>query len=228
MSEYYSNEYLNGLPAQREVRLKAWARSRLAAAKYDDQAEAFMAESFEAGGEALGPFKAVGTAGKILKPAVQGAISGFAFFDPHEERLANMIQAWPAVANPITEFMAAKEGEGRLEGRLKSFVPGIARLNPPAKGMKFRGSGREPIVSGIWPRPDPPRKVWQADSLMAYLLPSGAGEAPAPALVIAQGLFSMSVSRAWAWPEAESLATLSANSSTVFWPPGIRPSISSM
>ena len=119
MSEYYSNEYLNGLPAQREVRLKAWARSRLAAAKYGDQAEAFMAESFLAGGEALGPFKAVGTAGKILKPAIQGAISGFAFFDPHEERLANMIQAWPAVANPITEFMAAKEGEGRLEGRLK-------------------------------------------------------------------------------------------------------------
>jgi len=145
MSEYYSNEYLNGQPAERDAHLKAWARSRLAAADSFDPAEALMAESFQVGGEALGPIKAVGTAGKILKPAIQGAISGFAFFDPYEERVSNLIQAWPAVANPVTEFLAAKEDDGRLEGRLKRALE-EAGFGVAAEGAaKLLGSGLRAI-----------------------------------------------------------------------------------
>jgi hypothetical protein len=111
MNENYSNEYLNGLQAERATRLKAWARSRLAAADSFDQ------------------------------PAAQGGISDFAFFDPLKERLSNLIQGVPAVANPVTEFLAAKEDDGRLEGRLKNTLEGLGLGAATEAVAKTLGSG---------------------------------------------------------------------------------------
>jgi len=72
-------------------------------------------------------------AGKITKPLqglnktrafVNGAIADGVAFDPHEERLSDLIQSVPELENPVNEYLAASLEDSNAEGRLKNVVEG--------------------------------------------------------------------------------------------------------
>lgn len=58
------------------------------------------------------------------RAATAGAVADFAVFDGNDERLSNLIQDIPALANPLTEFLAASEDDSEVFGRLKNVVEG--------------------------------------------------------------------------------------------------------
>ena len=53
------------------------------------------------------------------------AATDFVAFDAQEERLSNLIQAFPSVANPVTEYLAADGDDAELEGRFKNTLEGL-------------------------------------------------------------------------------------------------------
>jgi hypothetical protein len=67
----------------------------------------------------------LGRAAKYVTPAVQGAIADLVVFDPHEERFSNLIQQYPMLANPVTEYLAASPDDSSAEGRFKNALEGI-------------------------------------------------------------------------------------------------------
>jgi hypothetical protein len=66
-------------------------------------------------------------AGKVQagRAMLQGAIADFISFDEHEERLSNLIQEFPALKNPVSEYLAADDDDSWLEGRFKNTVEGV-------------------------------------------------------------------------------------------------------
>lgn len=63
--------------------------------------------------------------GKIGSGAVKGFIGDFTVFDENEERLADVINEIPFLANPFTEYLADREDESRAEGRFKNALEGV-------------------------------------------------------------------------------------------------------
>ena len=57
--------------------------------------------------------------GQIAGTAFKSALGDFAVFDENEERLSNIINEVPSLANPVTEFLSAKETDTKAEARLK-------------------------------------------------------------------------------------------------------------
>lgn len=73
--------------------------------------------------------KAIGLAGRAAEIAAgvgAGAFADFAAFDGHEERLSNLIQKYPALQNPITEFLSADPNDGDATARFKNVLEGAA------------------------------------------------------------------------------------------------------
>lgn len=90
---------------------------------------------------ATAPLRAIqpaSTAGRVGKAMAQGAASDFAAFDPHEARLANLIQDQPALQNPVTNYLASSPGDGEAEGRFKNALEGLG-LGALTEGM-FRAT----------------------------------------------------------------------------------------
>lgn len=74
----------------------------------------------------------------------QGAFADAVAFDAHEERLSNMIQG-TSYANAVTEYLAAKEDDGALEGRMKNAIEGAGLglvADSIIKGIKLVKFGR--------------------------------------------------------------------------------------
>lgn len=84
--------------------------------------------------KALQSIKPATTAGKFGKASVQGAVADFTAFDPHEERLANLIQEYPDLQNPVTEFLQADPTDSEAEGRFKNTIEGFG-LGTMAEGF---------------------------------------------------------------------------------------------
>jgi hypothetical protein len=61
----------------------------------------------------------------VTKGAVGASALSYAAIDPTEERLANLIQDVPALANPLTEWLSYDEGDSRVESRLKNAVESL-------------------------------------------------------------------------------------------------------
>lgn len=82
-------------------------------------------------GKLVAPIKVVqklkqaGKAGQAAFEVARGAAVGAVVIDPHEERLSNLIQDYPALENPVTEFLAASEDDSAAMGRLKNALEGI-------------------------------------------------------------------------------------------------------
>ncbi len=74
--------------------------------------------------KATGLFKATG-ASAVRRGVAAGAITDFAFFDPQQERLSNLVQEYPQLSNPITEYLAASPYDGEMEGRMKNVLEGF-------------------------------------------------------------------------------------------------------
>ncbi|MFQ1009925.1 ParB/RepB/Spo0J family partition protein, partial [Gilliamella sp. CG25] len=68
------------------------------------------------------PLKNVGS---WVKGMIAGSVTDFTVFSPHEERLSNLVQEFPELANPITEYLQAKPDDSFAEGRLKNSLEGL-------------------------------------------------------------------------------------------------------
>ena len=68
------------------------------------------------------------TAMKVTKGFVAGGVSDFVSFDGQEKRLSNLMTQFdnPLVNNTITEYLAASDDDGEIEGRLKNVLEGAA------------------------------------------------------------------------------------------------------
>lgn len=66
------------------------------------------------------------TKGQALRRGIMAAaITDFAFFDPHEERLANLLRDNFDLRDPITKFLKADPTDSSLEGRFKNVLEGF-------------------------------------------------------------------------------------------------------
>lgn len=59
-------------------------------------------------------------------PYAAGFLADATVFDPHEARLSDLIQEYPALQNPVTEYLQADPTDPEIEGRLKSGIEGLA------------------------------------------------------------------------------------------------------
>lgn len=65
---------------------------------------------------------------------VKSALSMATAFDPHADRLSNLIQKFPALKNPMTEFLASDPTDNAAEGRFKSALEGLG-IGVVAEGL---------------------------------------------------------------------------------------------
>lgn len=80
---------------------------------------------FVGGGKVLQGWKAAGTAGRIGKNLVQGALADFTAFDGQEARLSNLLAEYaPDALAPALNWLAASPEDGEVEGRFKNVVEG--------------------------------------------------------------------------------------------------------
>lgn len=95
---------------------------------------------------ALRAVKAVSAGGKALtglkgiaQTEAAAALGSALVFDPHEERLSNLMTEWdnPAFNNAVTKYLSAKPEDSGAEGRFKNAVEGLG-LGLVAEGV-FRG-----------------------------------------------------------------------------------------
>lgn len=86
--------------------------------------------------KAAGLGKATSVAGRVAEGAAKGAIADFSAFDPHEERLSNLIEEHPALHNPVTAFLAASPDDGEAMGRFKNALEGLG-LGMAVEGLSL-------------------------------------------------------------------------------------------
>ena len=80
------------------------------------------------------------TAGKVAKTTSLGAAAEQFAFSPDEERLSNLVQSYPLLENPVTEFLQADSNDSVAEGRFKMALEG-AGLGLAVEGV-LKGLGR--------------------------------------------------------------------------------------
>jgi len=99
--------------------------------------------------KALGVPTATSVGGAVAQGMVKGAITDATAFDPHEERLSNLVQKYPNLQNPITEFLAASEDDSEAMGRFKNALEGLATgaivdsLLHGVRAIKLRRAGKQ-------------------------------------------------------------------------------------
>lgn len=80
----------------------------------------------------------VGTFGKAMAGIAVDALA----FSGDQERVSNLIQSDPDLANPITAWLASKEGDSELEGRAKNVIEGLGLAGATESVIK--------LGSGVW------------------------------------------------------------------------------
>lgn len=65
--------------------------------------------------------KAVHTVAEVAKAAAVGAVA----FDPMQQRLSNLVEAHPALHNPVTNYLASHDDDAPAEGRFKNALESI-------------------------------------------------------------------------------------------------------
>ncbi len=64
-------------------------------------------------------------ANTFVRGSTQGAVADFIATDANQKRLSNLLEEYPALQNPVTAYLAAKDTDGLLEGRLKGALEGL-------------------------------------------------------------------------------------------------------
>lgn len=64
--------------------------------------------------------------GRVAAEAVKGAAADLAVFDGQEERLSNLVQDFPELQNPVTEYLAADPEDSAAEAKFKQALEGLA------------------------------------------------------------------------------------------------------
>lgn len=67
----------------------------------------------------------VGKAAEMGLESLKAATVGAVAFDPHQERLSNLIQASPILSNPVTQWLSAKPDDSAAAGRAKAALESI-------------------------------------------------------------------------------------------------------
>ncbi|MEO0498977.1 MAG: hypothetical protein AAF205_00270 [Pseudomonadota bacterium] len=80
---------------------------------------------FGVAGKALKGVQATTGIGKAAKLGAQGMIADGGFFDPQEDGLADLVQKYPDLQNPIAEYLAGDDDDTQLEARLKKSFEGL-------------------------------------------------------------------------------------------------------
>lgn len=82
-------------------------------------------------GKILGPIKAVqklkgaGVAGRAAYEIGIGAAAGSVVIDPHEERLSDLVEEFPSLSNPVTQYLQADPDDSSAEGRFKNAIESV-------------------------------------------------------------------------------------------------------
>lgn len=79
--------------------------------------------------------RAIG-AGTVAAGAAAGAVSDALTQDPREQNLSNLIQQFPALKNPVTEFLSADPNDNEALARFKKAAEGLG-LGALADGLLF-------------------------------------------------------------------------------------------
>ena len=58
-------------------------------------------------------------------PYIAGAIADATVFNPHEARLSNLVEMYPSLQNPVTEYLASDPNDSRAEGMFKASLEGL-------------------------------------------------------------------------------------------------------
>lgn len=69
--------------------------------------------------------KAASSLATAGRAALAGAVSDATVFDPQQERLSNLVQSFPVLQNPITDFLESEPGDSEAMGRFKNAVEGL-------------------------------------------------------------------------------------------------------
>lgn len=81
------------------------------------------------GGKVLEGFAATQGASTLAKGFVTGAFADATAFDPSQDRLSNLFnefaEGYPALRNPLTDYLAADENDSEADGRLKNAMEGL-------------------------------------------------------------------------------------------------------
>ena len=75
-------------------------------------------------GGAIGSAQATKTGAAVFESA-KAATVGAVAFDPNGPRLSDLVQQFPALQNPVTEFLASKPGDSAALGRAKNALESI-------------------------------------------------------------------------------------------------------
>ena len=72
--------------------------------------------------------------GKALEATTRGAVIEQAAFSPYEQRISNLIQSYPALENPVTEYLQADPNDTEATARFKMLLEGAA-ISLPIDGI---------------------------------------------------------------------------------------------
>lgn len=64
-------------------------------------------------------------AGKAGQTLLASSLAEVAAIDEHDARLSNLVQKFPALENPVTEYLAAEPDDGFAEGKFKQALEGL-------------------------------------------------------------------------------------------------------
>ena len=64
-------------------------------------------------------------AGRFAEASLAGAIADATVFGPHEERLADLVQSYPSLQNPVTAYLASDPSDSEAEARFKRALEGL-------------------------------------------------------------------------------------------------------
>lgn len=92
--------------------------------------------------------RSAGKTATIAAETARGAAASTVVMDPHQERLSNLVESYPALSNPITRYLAARPEDTKADGRLKNALEGVVMdvslagaIAAVAKGIKFARAG---------------------------------------------------------------------------------------
>jgi len=112
---------------------------------------------------------ALTSTGKLAQFAIAGAVADATVFDPHEKRLSDLIQQYPALQNPVTEYLASDPGDSKAEGRLKNALEGLilgAVLDGFVRGLRVMKYGVTRTVARL---PSKHRYIFYSETLDAVV-----------------------------------------------------------
>lgn len=68
---------------------------------------------------------ALSAAGKLAQVEAAAAVASALVFDPHEQRLSDLIEEVPQLSNPVTRYLQSDPNDSEAEGRFKNAVEGL-------------------------------------------------------------------------------------------------------